>query len=278
MENQINMGDQNAQQVGKNPISQPVQIPEKLGINYWMISTIVLLVLLILGGLYTTSIKNVKISKNSDLSSTKQIDNLMPTSSTVNSPTQAANAKVEVEEFTTSVLTSRKDLQSKLADQEIQVVHADKNKNIWIAETIDKDYLKNGGTDQSALPRHAYLITNGYWKPVIREKLNVECLVDRFDQTTKTIIIQTNWNCQNSIYIYKLSDGILITFSDPKGLVPKDKPWILGGGIMKGVIPSDLGFGLLEVSYAGPNPYATAYYNVDDGKLLDLVLFESFMK
>ena len=130
MENQINMGDQNAQQVGKNPISQPVQIPEKLGINYWMISTIVLLVLLILGGLYTTSIKNVKISKNSDLSSTKQIDNLMPTSSTVNSPTQAANAKVEVEEFTTSVLTSRKDLQSKLADQEIQVVHADKNKNI----------------------------------------------------------------------------------------------------------------------------------------------------
>lgn len=33
MENQINVGDQNAQQVGQNPVNQPVQIPEKPKIN-----------------------------------------------------------------------------------------------------------------------------------------------------------------------------------------------------------------------------------------------------
>lgn len=33
MENQINVGDQNTQQIGQNPISQPVQIPEKPRVN-----------------------------------------------------------------------------------------------------------------------------------------------------------------------------------------------------------------------------------------------------
>lgn len=46
MENQINVGDQNTQQIGQKPVSQPVQIPEK-PVNYWMISTIVLVVVLV---------------------------------------------------------------------------------------------------------------------------------------------------------------------------------------------------------------------------------------
>lgn len=48
MKNQINTGDQNAQQVAQNPVSQPVQAPEKQKINYWMVSTAVL-VLLVMG-------------------------------------------------------------------------------------------------------------------------------------------------------------------------------------------------------------------------------------
>lgn len=42
MENQINVGDQNAQQIGQNPTNQPplTPPPEKQKVNYWMISTI----------------------------------------------------------------------------------------------------------------------------------------------------------------------------------------------------------------------------------------------
>lgn len=47
MENQINVSDQNTQQVGQNPVSQPVQIPEKPKFNYWIISTLTLAVLLL---------------------------------------------------------------------------------------------------------------------------------------------------------------------------------------------------------------------------------------
>lgn len=47
MENQINIGDQNTQQIGQNPVNQPPisPLPEKPKINYWMISTIILTVL-----------------------------------------------------------------------------------------------------------------------------------------------------------------------------------------------------------------------------------------
>lgn len=47
MENQINIGEQNTQQIGQNPINQPPvnPIPEKPKVNYWMISTIILAVL-----------------------------------------------------------------------------------------------------------------------------------------------------------------------------------------------------------------------------------------
>lgn len=50
MENQTNIGDQNTQHVGQNPVSQPAQIPEKPKINYGIISMIVLFILLLIAG------------------------------------------------------------------------------------------------------------------------------------------------------------------------------------------------------------------------------------
>jgi len=49
MENQVNVGDQNTQQVGQNRINDPPvsSIPEKPKINYWMISTVVLIAVLL---------------------------------------------------------------------------------------------------------------------------------------------------------------------------------------------------------------------------------------
>jgi hypothetical protein len=47
MENQMSVGNQNAQQVGQNPVNQSSVIPEKPRINYWMISTFALTFLFI---------------------------------------------------------------------------------------------------------------------------------------------------------------------------------------------------------------------------------------
>lgn len=47
MENQVNVGDQNTQQVGQNSMGQPAQVPEKPKINYWMFSTFLFAFLLI---------------------------------------------------------------------------------------------------------------------------------------------------------------------------------------------------------------------------------------
>ncbi len=61
MQNQINMGDQNAQQIGQTPISQPMLSPEKPKINYWKVSTIVFLIFFLgVSGLYALSIRNRK--------------------------------------------------------------------------------------------------------------------------------------------------------------------------------------------------------------------------
>jgi len=49
MESQINMGDQNTQQIGENPVNQPVPIPEKPRINYLMIGLVVLICFVIFG-------------------------------------------------------------------------------------------------------------------------------------------------------------------------------------------------------------------------------------
>jgi len=50
MENQNNTGAQNTQQVGQNPVSQPISLPEKPKVNYWMISTVLLLIILLASG------------------------------------------------------------------------------------------------------------------------------------------------------------------------------------------------------------------------------------
>ena len=78
MENQINIGNQNTQQIGQNPVNQPIQIPKNSKVNYWMISTILLIVILVLGGFYT-----YKITSNQSL----RIEQLL------NTPTTSQNVQ-----------------------------------------------------------------------------------------------------------------------------------------------------------------------------------------
>lgn len=49
MENHVNICDQNIQQIGQNPISQPVQIPEKPKVNYLIIGLVILICFILFG-------------------------------------------------------------------------------------------------------------------------------------------------------------------------------------------------------------------------------------
>lgn len=49
MENKVNVGDQNTQQIGQNPVSQPVQIPEKPKVKYLLIGLVILVCFVIFG-------------------------------------------------------------------------------------------------------------------------------------------------------------------------------------------------------------------------------------
>lgn len=98
MENQINVSDQNTQQVGRNPVIQPTQIPEKPKINYWIISTIVLIILLvsvIAGGIYYQG-KSDQANKDSRQAVTKPTG-LTPTSNTKNSLTFSDETHIQFE-------------------------------------------------------------------------------------------------------------------------------------------------------------------------------------
>jgi hypothetical protein len=59
MENQINIDGQNTQQIAENPVGQPVKVPPKTRTNYWMVSTVLLLsVVLLCGAWLLLSIKS----------------------------------------------------------------------------------------------------------------------------------------------------------------------------------------------------------------------------
>lgn len=66
MENQINIGDQNTQQIEQNLINQPpIQtVPEKPRFNYWMISIIIVFFALVVGGISYLFSQNRSYSKN----------------------------------------------------------------------------------------------------------------------------------------------------------------------------------------------------------------------
>ncbi|PJE60145.1 hypothetical protein COU86_05925 [Candidatus Roizmanbacteria bacterium CG10_big_fil_rev_8_21_14_0_10_36_26] len=44
MEYQVNVGDQNTQQIGQNPVNQPTIIQEKPRVNYWMIFIVIVII------------------------------------------------------------------------------------------------------------------------------------------------------------------------------------------------------------------------------------------
>jgi len=92
MENQINVSNQNAQQIGQNPVNQPEQILEKPKINYWMISTIALVIILF--GFFVWFFLN-KTSKNSELNQTSQFPTPSASVSTIPVSLETINLSIQ---------------------------------------------------------------------------------------------------------------------------------------------------------------------------------------
>lgn len=78
----MNVGNQNTQQIGQNPVCQPMITPEKSKVNYWMISTLVLLLGLVFSGIYILSLKNRATSSTNQSSFSKN----EPTTTPIPSP------------------------------------------------------------------------------------------------------------------------------------------------------------------------------------------------
>ncbi len=70
MNNQVNVDDQNTQQIGKNSINPPVQIPKKAIMNYWMVSTVILFLVLIGSSFYTLRLMNKITGDNPNIEQT----------------------------------------------------------------------------------------------------------------------------------------------------------------------------------------------------------------
>lgn len=94
IENQINMGNQNSQQIDQNPINQQLIAPEKHEINYWMISTIILLAIAISCGVYIVILRNqintANSTQNSKLGITPVPTIMVPTGTPVPTPSTPA--------------------------------------------------------------------------------------------------------------------------------------------------------------------------------------------
>lgn len=122
MENQINVGDQNTQQIGQNSVNQPSYIPEKPKVNYWKILTIIFFLLLLgMSTLYVLSNNNKSESLNMQPSAVEQTQKTTNLKVTANNPTdlfkyiekiessKLRNAQLEAwrVEINTSLLTNK---------------------------------------------------------------------------------------------------------------------------------------------------------------------------
>ncbi|MAG59572.1 hypothetical protein CMO96_02160 [Candidatus Woesebacteria bacterium] len=88
MENQSDIGDQNTQQTGQNPIRRLLSILEGLKVNFWMVSTLVLAVLLVFGAALFLNSKNKQ--------GQEIVDNSTPASATELNQTIQSTTPIDV--------------------------------------------------------------------------------------------------------------------------------------------------------------------------------------
>lgn len=140
MENQINVGSQNIQQIGQNPINQPpvTPVPEKPKVNHWMILTVVLFLLFF--GVISLYFFNTRQQPNRKI--------LTDSPNQISTPTTQINAMVNtalafVKDGT--IYTSDYDgVSEKVFD--IKQEELALPKSLYIKFSLDKNYLAYLGT------------------------------------------------------------------------------------------------------------------------------------
>lgn len=142
MENQINVSDQNTQQVGQNPVSQPVQVPEKPKINYWIVLAIGLGLCLLLATFYILTLNNkIKdIAQNNNQA-------LTPSDNQTSTPTPIANpTSTNVTNFPKRQFSLTEKL---FEDREYPVELSSIPESDLVGMSCSKDYFSWSGNDYS---------------------------------------------------------------------------------------------------------------------------------
>ncbi len=131
MQNQINMGDRNTQQIGQNPNNQPVQVPEKPKINYKIIGGVILACLIIFGfgGYY--------LGKQYSGNKLVTESNLMPTPSSTPSQISDQTANWTGYDITTEPLLGYVDYTVKVPSSWKRIEHSS---NFQDTETFQNAY------------------------------------------------------------------------------------------------------------------------------------------
>ena len=141
MENQINVGDQNTQQIGQNP-NQPEQIPGKPKINYWMISTVVP-ILIFLGAV---SLYFFSTRQQSNQKTTNQLPSQTPVP--IIQTIESVNTTIAFVKDGDIYTADHNGVIVKIFDtkQEEYATSFVNNKNLYIKLSPDKNYLAYLGT------------------------------------------------------------------------------------------------------------------------------------
>lgn len=144
MEKQINVGNQNGQQIGQNPVSQSPQITEKSKVNYWMISTVISSIVIVFGSLYIFNLKNQLNANNSTINkqpNSQQGSSVLPTN--IPNPTRSTSL-----EFTSSWETYKN----------TQYQFSFKYPNGWTVSDRNTYYLADGTKSEDNDPNRPWLL------------------------------------------------------------------------------------------------------------------------
>jgi len=111
MENQINIGDQNNQQIGQNPISQPTEIKARPKVNYWIVSTVVFaLLFLVTAGIFAVNYSKIKNRQSYSPSIVSEISQSPTTANQPTSiPTAVPTTNFKLEDFANKELLGEND-------------------------------------------------------------------------------------------------------------------------------------------------------------------------
>ncbi len=247
MENQINVGDQNTQQIGQSPINQPVQFPEKPKVNYQIVLKKVLLVMLFLTVIGVISLWGYRELKNrtSDVSVTIDVMN---------------DKRVEVVRFRNKILSKGRQQIGK--NQEWYWTNADGSSMEPLNLEIQVDEEKRLVRSVTVSPDHTKLLVTVGDKREFDEMNKLTTLY-----LTGTPVPIAEWNFKYDFFVTSL-DGKIISQVNPKNVLERIgefKNVIFGGWMTNNSLYFEAKDAFVVQSEAPPQRVVLGEYNLTTG-------------